>query len=455
MRIAEVSLWHVSVPLPAPFRPSWIPGLAQTDNRFTLVRLRTESGVEGWSAGPAMGREREGLGDLLGPYLLGERADDIASIRQRLREMSYLGWHCGWLEAAAWDAIGHARQKPVYALFGAQGGTIDLYASTGEVKSGRDRVTELKHRIDEGFTSFKLRVHAETLAEDLEQIETVRAELGDRYVMGIDANQGWRVAVVADAPTWDLERALAFANRAAELGYAWLEEPLPNDDYDGMAKLRAATKIAIAGHELNHVGVPETQVMLEKRSLDIYQPDAIFAGGISETWKIIHAVAGKGARYTPHTWTNGIGFAVNLHLFAASPWRASSLLEYPIAPPGWMPEFRDALLQTPWLAQRGKLTLPTTPGLGFHIDPGALRRYGKRYYRGTKLRVAVSAVWDKGIQTAKELGAIRQARLDARMASLAAREAAGEDLLAPFVQPPPQPDAATQSLHAKLPEVRA
>lgn len=455
MRIAEVTLWHVSVPLPAPFRPSWIPGLAQTENRFTLVRMRTESGVEGWSAGPAMGRERQGLGDLMGPYLLGERVDDLESIRQRLREMTYLGWHCGWLEAAAWDAIGKARQKPVYALFGAQGGEIDLYASTGEVKNGAGRVAELRARLDEGFTAFKLRVHADTLAEDLEQIETVRRELGDGYVMGIDANQGWRVAVVADAPAWDFNRALAFANRAAELGYAWLEEPLPNDDYDGMAKLRAATPIAIAGHELNHVGVPETRVMLEKRSLDIYQPDAIFSGGISETWKIIHAVAAAGARYTPHTWTNGIGFAVNLHLFAASPWRASSLLEYPIAPPGWMPEFRDGLLQTPWLAKNGKLTLPTAPGLGFQIDQSALRRHGTCYYRGTKLRVAVAAVWDKGIKTAKELGAIRQNRLDQRLAALTARESAGEDLLANFVQAAPAPDAATQSLHAKLPEVRA
>ncbi len=135
MKIARIDLWHVSVPLPTTFHPAWIPGFPQTANRFTLVRLRTASGVEGWSAGAALARERAGLGSLLGPYLLGERADDIPSIRQRIREMGYLGLRAGWLEPACWDIVGKARGKPVYELLGGRPGTVRLYASTGEVKS--------------------------------------------------------------------------------------------------------------------------------------------------------------------------------------------------------------------------------------------------------------------------------------------------------------------------------
>ena len=435
MRITDVTLWHVSVPLPAPFYPAWIPGLPQTENRFTLVRLRTAAGLEGWSAGPAMDAERQGLGALLGPYLLDERADDLESIRQRLREMTYLGWHVGWLEAACWDVIGKARGVPVWQLLGGQPGRVQLYASTGDVRDGKARVAELEKRRAEGFVAAKLRVHKATLAEDLEQIETVAAAMGPDFAMGIDANQGWRVAVVADAPRWDLARALAFADRAAALGYRWLEEPLPNDDYDGMAALRRQTAIPIAGAELNHIGLPEMRVMLEKRALDIYQPDAVFAGGISETWRTIAAVAAAGARYTPHTWTNGIGFAINLQLFAASPWRADTLLEYPLSEPGWIERYRDGLLEQPWQHERGFLELPTAPGLGFAIDPRQLWRHGTLFYRGTKLRVAVHALLDKGLATAREIGAVRDARLAARAKELAGRESAGEDLVAAFCQP--------------------
>ncbi len=435
MRISDITLWHVSVPLRAPFYPAWIPGLAQTENRFTLVRLVTASGVEGWSAGPAMERERQGLGALLGPYMLGERADDIASVRQRLREMSYLGWHLGWLEAACWDIVGKARGVPVYRLLGGTPGRVQLYASTGDVRDGKQRVVELEKRRAEGFAAAKLRVHAFEEADDLEQIETARAAMGPEFTMGIDANQGWRVAVVADAPLWNVERARRFADRAFELGYKWLEEPLANDDYPGMSELRASTRMAIAGAELNHHGLPEIGGMLQQRCLDVYQPDAVFAGGISETWKIVAAVAKAGARYTPHTWTNGIGFAINLQVFAASPWRADTLLEYPLSEPGWVPEQRDGLLTQPWLHQQGWLDLPTAPGLGFSIDPAQLRRHGHCFYRGTKLRVAVRAVLDKGIKTAKALGAVRDARLAARHAQLDSQTAAGVDPLAEFVQP--------------------
>ena len=126
MKISRIDLWHVQVPLPAPFHPSWIPGFAQTENRFTLVRIATSDGAEGWSAGPAMGKERRGLGDLLGPYFLGERADDIAGVRQRIREMGYLGWRCGWLEPACWDLVGRARGVPVWKLLGGRGGRVQL-----------------------------------------------------------------------------------------------------------------------------------------------------------------------------------------------------------------------------------------------------------------------------------------------------------------------------------------
>ncbi len=59
--IARIELFHVAAPLPAKFYPSWIPGFPQTENRFTFIKVITNDGVEGYSAGPAMGRERAGL----------------------------------------------------------------------------------------------------------------------------------------------------------------------------------------------------------------------------------------------------------------------------------------------------------------------------------------------------------------------------------------------------------
>jgi L-alanine-DL-glutamate epimerase-like enolase superfamily enzyme len=437
MKIVGIDLWHVAVKTPAPFYPSWIPGFPQTENRFTLIRLRTASGLEGYGAGPAIARERAGLGSLLGPYFLGERADDIPSIRQRIREMGYLGMRAGWIEPACWDILGKARGKPVYELLGGKPGEVRLYASTGQVRTGAERVREVEARLAEGFSAVKLRVHAATLEEDLAQLRETRRGVGEEAVLGVDANQAWRVAVVSDAPLWDYERALAFCRAAGELTYKWVEEPLRMEGYADLARLRAArTGTLIAGGELNAYALPEFEVMLEKGCYDVYQPDACFTGGIAETWRIIRRVRAAGAglgsaapRYTPHTWTNGIGFAVNLQLHAASPWREDGLLEYPLDPPGWVPEVRDGVLAEPWRHERGSLRLPSAPGLGFAIDARALRRHGKHFFRASRLRVAITAVWEKGLRMAREAGARRDARIAARSRALDERVKAGGDLI--------------------------
>lgn len=418
LKIERIDLWHVDVPLPAGFRPAWIPGYLQTGNRFTLIRLTTRSGLQGWSAAPAMGREREGLGDLLGPYLLGERADDLPSIQQRIREMSYLGWGNGWIEPACWDLLGKARKVPVYALLGGKAGSVDCYASTGDLRSAPERAEEARARLEEGFAAVKLRVHAQTLEQDIAHISEVRERLGDDARLGVDANQGWRVAVIADAPRWTSARALEFCMVAAELGFEWVEEPLANDLYADLAELRRRSSVPLAGGELNTRGLPELGVMLERGCYDIYQPDAIMTGGIAPIFEFARRVEAAGLRFTPHTWTNGIGFAVNLQLFAASSSCATELLEYPHAPPGWIPAGRDALLERPWTHVGGRIELPVEPGLGFSIDRRALARYGRRYFVATPTRVAVRAVLDKGLAVARELGAIRERRLAERSEQL-------------------------------------
>ena len=48
MKIAAIELYHVSVPLKQTFWPTWIPVYPQTHNRFTLVKIVTHEGIEGY-----------------------------------------------------------------------------------------------------------------------------------------------------------------------------------------------------------------------------------------------------------------------------------------------------------------------------------------------------------------------------------------------------------------------
>jgi hypothetical protein len=51
MKVERIELFHVAIPLPRPFYPAWIPGYPQTENRFTLLRLTTDDGVQGLAGG--------------------------------------------------------------------------------------------------------------------------------------------------------------------------------------------------------------------------------------------------------------------------------------------------------------------------------------------------------------------------------------------------------------------
>lgn len=401
--IERVELFHVAVPLARPFYPSWIPGYPQTENRFDLIRIVTKSGIEGWSAGPAMGRERRGFGELIAPYLLGLDACDLGLMQQRLREMSYLGLRNAWIEPAFWDIAGKHQNLPVHRLLGAEGGEVRLYASTGEVKSPEARVDEVRARFDEGFRAIKLRVHDFDERVDIAQVEAVMRAVGSTMKVGVDCNQAWRVTAIADAPLWDLARAKRFADACADLGVAWIEEPLPMDAYAEQAELTAYSRVPIAGGELHTGGLPELRMMIERRCYAWFQPDAMFTGGIGQTAEVIRLCRAAGVKYTPHTWTNGIGFAVNLQLMALGGDRTSGFLEYPLDPPSWTVEARDALLVTPFHHRQGALTIPDAPGLGFEIDRRALRRYGTRFFAMGRLGLAWHAIRDKGLRTAREI----------------------------------------------------
>lgn len=401
MKIAVIELYHVSVPLKETFWPTWIPGYPQTHNRFTLIKIVTDEGIEGYSAGVAMGKERAGLGDLLGGYLMGADPTDIERIQSLLKQAGFLGWRNFWIEPACWDIMGKAANKPVYELLGGTARPISVYLSTGEMHSPEKRVEELLAMKARGFKTAKLRVKNAELSEDIRHIETIRKGIGDDLELGVDANQGWLVSIVDRIPPWDLDRAKSFAAACHLNGIKWLEEPLDSRDYDGNAALKKASSVRISGAELNY-GWDEIKIMFEKDCFDIYQPDATFSGGIAQVQQIIEMCHKKERLFSPHTWTNGIGFYVNWNMVLAD--NSNQLpLEYPLEEPSWIPEFREGIIDPILPDANGILQPFTRPGLGFEIQPHLLRKYGKRFFKLTETRLKLKVIREKGLKTALAL----------------------------------------------------
>jgi L-alanine-DL-glutamate epimerase-like enolase superfamily enzyme len=412
-RIERIELWHVNVPMPEPFWPSWIPGYPQTHVVQTFARFHSSDGLVGVTAGASFTGERKGLGDLLGGFLLGMRADDMTGFRKRLREASYLGWRNWWLEAAFWDLAGKMQGKPVYKLLQAPGNdeTVTrarVYASTGSLKTLAERRPYLDRIRAMGINAVKIRVKNPDKRHDLDLalLRGIREHVGPDFVIGVDANQGWPVSLFKPNPDWDLEDATVFGKGCDELGIGWLEEPLDMHDWEGMAELRRRIKTPLAGGEL-HGGWHEMKPLFQHESLDKYQPDAMFSG-LTVSKQVMDECRARGLKYSPHTWSNGFNVMVNLHAFAA--WEKRDYLEYPFEPPGLVPSAREGYMHPVNVNPDGTINVPQEPGLGIHIDEKLLRRHGHCFHVSTPARVAVRTILDKGLGNALLL---KKARADA------------------------------------------
>ena len=426
MKIDRIELYYVKIPLedkkpgffaqPAYFQPSWIPGFRQSEVRFYLLKLGTDEGIEGVAATVGMGTERNGLGPMLGNYLMGLNPLDIRLMNQRIQEFSYIGMRNGWIDGAIWDIIGKSRNEPLWKVLGGSGGYVFPYMSTG-ANHGHSQAKSRElgsWAQNEGYKGIKLRVKSLDLNEMVDYVGAARDEVGPDMKIMVDANQGWPVDLIDETPKWDLEMALKFAQGLEPHNVYWLEEPLNRGNFEELAELRKNTSTPIAGGELNS-SWRDFKTMLDLGSLDIYQPDAVmsggtYAGGISNVYWLIKEIQKRrnGAnpekiKFSPHTWTTGLGFAIALQLVGVIPESERSLLEYPLEG-NWNADAWARFIKGGFPRDiEGRIKIPDSPGLGIEIDWDVIRRFGKCIYKGTSNTVSIGALRDRGFRQAMYL----------------------------------------------------
>lgn len=359
MQITGVTQYHVSEPLDGSFRPTWIPGYPQATHEAEVFELETDAGITGVTASPSFagGLEYETPLEL---FLVGQDPHDIEGILRRIESIETIGPRTRHIELALWDIIGKDAGKPVYELLGGSDDPIPAYASTGQLLPADERIAYIEDRIAEGFEAVKLRISER---DDLEVVRAVREAFPDLTLM-VDANKGWSISITGETPAWTVSDAIDVARELEDIGgIAWLEEPLQRHNYEGYARLRDATDVPIAGGEFNR-GATELYQFLDHDALDIVQPDAALATGIRRATEVAAAARNQGVSFVPHTWTNAVGFAANLHVLAAV---EGDYCEFPHDPP-WTPAAWSSLITEEFAVEDGQVEPPAGPGLGIELD---------------------------------------------------------------------------------------
>jgi len=363
MKITRISQSVHRLPLDPPFRPSW-DSRARHHFDVHLVRVETDEGLVGFGSGDSMAGFK-GHEELF----IGRDARDLDRHFRVIENLSFHYGRCWPLDLALWDLYGKYCEEPVWRLLGGRSGRVRAYASSGSLRSAGELADLAQMVVEEGFPAMKIRFHRPTWIEDVEGLAAVRDAVGDSLELMVDCNQGWRMPWDTAAP-WPLKEALQVARELEALDVYWMEEPLHRGDYDGMRTLRESVDIRIAGAEMTRE-LHELRTLIDRRCLDVLQPDAAVTGGLSGLRRIAVQACDAGLEFTPHTWGNGIGVVANAHLAAGV--AGSAFLEFPFDPPSWTPERRDYPMLKPLVTDaEGWVDLGEAPGLGIELDEARL-----------------------------------------------------------------------------------
>jgi D-galactarolactone cycloisomerase len=160
------------------------------------------------------------------------------------------------------------------------------------------------------------------------------------------------------------------------LDYSWFEEPLAPDSYHDMARLRASTSVPIAAGECE-----QTRFGFERLaragSLDIFQPDIAYCGGLSEFQKIAAIASAAQADVVPHCWGLKVNQAVAAAAIRMLPENPGRFERRPIYLEMDQTEHpvRDSIFSESHAIIDGALHFNDLPGLGIEVDEAQLANF--------------------------------------------------------------------------------
>jgi L-alanine-DL-glutamate epimerase-like enolase superfamily enzyme len=175
------------------------------------------------------------------------------------------------IDVACWDLKAKLLEVPLSKLLGMVRHKIPAYGSGGFTSMNeRELSNQLSGWVEKGFRAVKMKVGREP-ERDLQRVTAARKAIGPGVELLVDASGAYQ-----------RKQALAFAERFAELGVTWFEEPVARTDVPGLRLLRdrAPAGIEIAGGEFGYEPA-DFRRLLEAQALDVIQADATRCGGIT------------------------------------------------------------------------------------------------------------------------------------------------------------------------------
>lgn len=337
-------------------------GRGAASQKSTVVRLTTDTGIEGWGEVAPLGGTylpafatgiRAALGEI-GPALIGQDPTNTSALHQVMEDV-LLDQHAAKsvIDIAAWDIKGKSAGASVATLLG---GSLNedfaLYEAVS-LDTPDNMVRHVQQRYAAGIKSFQLKVGNDPL-EDADRTRAVAEAVGGKVRLIADANGGW-----------DIHDAITAA-RAMQGLSVYIEQPCQSLDDNVIVQ--------------SHIDLPlildESVITLDDLYRVKHHAHAVAiniklsrVGGLTKAALIRDAAQSMGMKVSMEdTWGGDLSAAAVSHLAATT--RPESLLNVSFYN-DWNLE-RIAGHQP--RSKNGRGSAPTGPGLGITVDLAQLEK---------------------------------------------------------------------------------
>jgi mandelate racemase len=286
---------------------------------------------------------RELTGRPVAPY------DLMATMDAKFRLLSWqglVGMAVSGLDMAYWDALGQIAGRPLAEMLGGSPRPIKAYDSYGVVDPTADE-RALRRSLEQGFRGIKIKGGDGDVANDERMVKGVRALLGPDVALMLDFNQSLDPA--------EASRRIA---RLAPYDLHWIEEPVPQENLTGHAKVRETSPTPIQAGE-NWWFPRGFAEAIALGASDFIMPDVMKCGGVTGWLQVAAQAEAANIPASSHLFVEA-----SAHLLAVTP--TAHWLEFL--------DFARVILVHPAEIVDGAVTA-RGPGLGMEWDEAAVTKY--------------------------------------------------------------------------------
>jgi L-alanine-DL-glutamate epimerase-like enolase superfamily enzyme len=192
------------------------------------------------------------------------------------------------VDIALWDLKAKLLDVPLAALLGRFRDSAPIYGSGGLCSYSDTRLREqMSCYVEKGIPRVKMKVGREP-ERDRHRCAVVRETIGDEVELYVDANGAFTP-----------KQALLWAERYAEHGVTYFEEPVSSEDRDGLrlVRERGPAGVAIAAGEYEW-DLPQLRDLAD--CVDILQADVTRCGGITNMLRVDGICKARSMAFSAH-----------------------------------------------------------------------------------------------------------------------------------------------------------